>query len=205
MDGTSTASAGALRARWTITSIRRTHFDDRLKTSRNCFSWTREELDQVIRPLGENGREAIGSRGTTPRWRCSSSSQRPCTTLPPDVRPGDQPAHRSRAGKSRHVPGHLWSAANRTCSTRPCATPGPGAGSSRRSCSSSTSINCWPWRGNYRHAVLSLNTRPRAAESRPRASAPRQWPKPPAAAPCCWYCQTGTSARIPCPSRPPWR
>ena len=54
--------------------------DDRLKTYQKLFGYSFEELDQVIRVLGENGQEAVGSMGTTPRWRCSPPASEPCTT-----------------------------------------------------------------------------------------------------------------------------
>ncbi|MEG0175978.1 MAG: glutamate synthase large subunit, partial [Aeromonas sp.] len=50
--------------------------DDRLKTYQKLFGYSYEELDQIIRVLGENGQEAVGSMGDDTPMAVLSSSQR---------------------------------------------------------------------------------------------------------------------------------
>ncbi|MBP8113153.1 MAG: glutamate synthase large subunit, partial [Aeromonas sp.] len=50
--------------------------DDQLKTYQKLFGYSYEELDQIIRVLGENGQEAVGSMGDDTPMAVLSSSQR---------------------------------------------------------------------------------------------------------------------------------
>lgn len=51
--------------------------DDQLKTYQKLFGYSFEELDQIIRVLGENGQEAVGSMGDDTPMAVLSSSARP--------------------------------------------------------------------------------------------------------------------------------
>ncbi len=81
---------------------------DQLKQYMKMFQVTFEERDQVLRPLGEQGQEAVGSMGDdTPMAVLSPAHPLAVRLLPPAVRPGDQPADRPAARVDRHVPGNL--------------------------------------------------------------------------------------------------
>ncbi|RQM78541.1 glutamate synthase large subunit [Aeromonas jandaei] len=51
--------------------------DEQLKTYQKLFGYSFEELDQIIRVLGENGQEAVGSMGDDTPMAVLSSSARP--------------------------------------------------------------------------------------------------------------------------------
>jgi hypothetical protein len=46
-----------------------------------AFGYTQEDLRIILAPMAENGEEAVGSMGTTPRCRCSRSGRRRCTAI----------------------------------------------------------------------------------------------------------------------------
>ncbi len=63
--------------------------DDTLASYQKQFNYSAEELDSVIRVLGENGQEAVGSMGDdTPIRRALQSAAHYLRLLPPAVCPG---------------------------------------------------------------------------------------------------------------------
>ncbi len=74
--------------------------DDQLKTYQKLFGYSYEELDQIIRVLGENGQEAVGSMGMTPRWRCSPPASALCTTTSARCLPRSPTRPSIRCGKT---------------------------------------------------------------------------------------------------------
>lgn len=72
--------------------------DDTLASYQKQFNYSAEELDSVIRVLGENGQEAVGSMGDdTPFAVLSSQPRIILRLLPPAVCSGNQPANRPAA------------------------------------------------------------------------------------------------------------
>ena len=67
---------------------------DQLKQYMKMFQVTFEERDQVLRPLAEQGQEAVGSMGDdTPMAVLSQRVRSTYDYFPPTVRAGNQPAN----------------------------------------------------------------------------------------------------------------
>ncbi len=83
--------------------------DDTLASYQKQFNYSAEELDSVIRVLGENGQEAVGSMGDdTPIRRALQPAAHYLRLLPPAVCSGNQPANRPAARSACYVARHQY-------------------------------------------------------------------------------------------------
>ena len=80
--------------------------DAQLETYQKQFGYSSEELDQVIRVLGEIGRSHRFDGRRYPVRRALQPAAHRLRLFPPAVRAGHQPADRSAARSARHVAGH---------------------------------------------------------------------------------------------------
>jgi glutamate synthase (NADPH/NADH) large chain len=76
-----------------------------LRRRQIAAGYTLEELEQVLAPMAEDGKEMVASMGddTPPRF-CRRSVSAAVALLPPELQPGDQPADRQPARKPGDEP-----------------------------------------------------------------------------------------------------
>lgn len=68
---------------------------ERLLRLQKAMGLTHEDLELILHPMGEDGKEAIGSMGDdTPARDPFRSVSRPASLLPSELLSGDQPADR---------------------------------------------------------------------------------------------------------------
>ncbi len=71
---------------------------EELRRRQLAMGYTLEELEVILHPMVEDGKEAIGSMGDdTPIAVLSDAVSRPAPLLPPELQPGHQPADRQPA------------------------------------------------------------------------------------------------------------
>ncbi|GAL05930.1 glutamate synthase [NADPH] large chain [Photobacterium aphoticum] len=100
--------------------------DTELCTYQKLFAMNREELEQVLQVMGENGQEATGSMGDDAPMAVLSSKERAVTDYFRQMFAQVTNANRSFAGKTRDVTGHLYRPGNERVlrNRRPCLPRG---------------------------------------------------------------------------------
>ena len=119
------------------------HFaPDELRRRQFAVGWSVEDLEMILHPMVEDGKEAVGSMGDdAPLAVLSRHLSRHAPLLPPEFQPGHQPADRQLARAQRDDDHARGSATSATSSTR-APSRARCSRCSRRSCSTPSSRRC---------------------------------------------------------------
>jgi glutamate synthase (NADPH/NADH) large chain len=98
----------------------RSSFDrEELRRRQAAAGWSLEDVELILQPMVEDGKEAIGSMGDdTPLGRAVGQEPRPAPLLPAELQPGHQPADRSAARSAGDDAEDALQATSATSSTR---------------------------------------------------------------------------------------